>query len=1568
MITQYKRRLLSLVTAIGLVASAWLPVSAEDTPPATTAGCTHTEQCTAASHQPGCPAATDAAAETQVITGFPGPSPLTTLHLGGKVPAQQLGLPDVLPVYLDGSQEPVSTPVTWCCDSDYAATDLAHYTFSPRWDSAHYTLDPALSPADLPCVELQIDTPPAAVARQAANVVIVIEGSAVSKLNVQKVLTQQLAPYSADAPAGDVTLILNPTDLRVNINQFSGGPTTFIDLPTDKGITSFTLTTTKDGATDDTPVVLWGAVGEEAKIYANGIPFIVDGPVSVGATIYGGSHGADCGSTSITYNGAAKAYNRTTIYGGGDNGSVNGSTQVTVQSTNAASSNGNFFSVYGGGDAEGIGAVANVSGSTHVDIYGDVISVVGGGQAYYGATANVQGNTNTTFHAGSRLLKKVYGGGYAYNYYADETDRDTRSVASVIGTAHITVDTALSQSSDFYDGDYIVGGGYTKIGMGSGNTAPIAAIAEVGGVDIQVNADISANTESTTDRCIVGGGDNDGSLYAQDGMNICRSDVLGAVQITVAPGISLNNAIIGGGSCFGSRCEVAGQVSITVGDGAVIGGLIGGGVVNCNIKSAASADVGSVAIHIGSGVSCRRISPASGQFIGGGNPRYRSGSSYDPSGSHADVKGDIATTIGDDFHCDDWFFAAGLAKIAGTTAEVQGGVSTTIGSGASISQQYIGGGDAENAGCSAAVAGSVTNMLGGNFSCSYFTPAGRVTGTGSAVATVGSSTAPGAVNTVFQGGGTAAFSGSVVGAGRTYIADSDTTVYGDTSLTFSGVLPNQVIYAGGYAGAAGSARVTGAASLTLKDLTATYNKYLYGGGQANAAGANADVGAVDLLLDHNAQISNWTFGGGYAVNDASASARVHGSVLLQVKNCDLGGAYLLGGGWGVGSGHVEVDGNTAVALENSAVKQLYGTGYYSAATNYTHAGHVDIRLKNAEVIGAVYPAGNSNSKAKSAALYLLGNTSLSSVTSVDTASLTDGLSVYVGDGSTPTSAAVGYLYESRISQVHVYPGATLTHTSADNRLLWNTADLQVDTGGTLVLSAFDESISGNFIGGGTLQLSAGQVLHVGGAVSENSALQISGVPAALQTCVTAGSSSGTFSYLENGLGLKKAVGQDKTVWSLDTVHTVTASVTGGHGTVSPAGDTAVISGEDLSFRFTPDSGYKVEQVLLDGRPVPAEDCYTLADIQSAHALQVSFSPLVAQDVEAAVGAITPPEDSASQHSDDVLTAKILYELLEDDEKGKVSPDSLHQLNSQLAQLDGIQIEMQKHVNVATEVDAPMLYQLADTVTLDEARQLKEGAINKITLKLVIDPVESADSQIDPAQAGGRTIGMYMDISVLKQVGGQAAEPITATSSPIQIAVTIPPSLRAPGRSYVMLRAHGGQVDILPDLDSQSDTITINSDRFSTYAIAYTDEPGGGDLLTVTFDAQGGSSVSPYTGIRQGAHIPAPDPPHRTGYIFAGWYLEPDTHTAWQFAGDTVQQNITLYARWEKSGSTSGPADTQQPGSSSQGGDPNGAAGQSPGAATGDRRPLLPIWALLGSFAAISYAFYRLFTIKKRGRP
>ena len=75
--------------------------------------------------------------------------------------------------------------------------------------------------------------------------------------------------------------------------------------------------------------------------------------------------------------------------------------------------------------------------------------------------------------------------------------------------------------------------------------------------------------------------------------------------------------------------------------------------------------------------------------------------------------------------------------------------------------------------------------------------------------------------------------------------------------------------------------------------------------------------------------------------------------------------------------------------------------------------------------------------------------------------------------------------------------------------------------------------------------------------------------------------------------------------------------------------------------------------------------------------------------------------------------------------------------------------------------------------------------------------------------------------------------------------------------------------------------------------------------TVTFDTNGhGTAPATQTDIPKGEKITEPYPaPTEDGWTFGGWYTDDGAWTdKWDFAADTVEDNITLYAKWTENSS------------------------------------------------------------------
>ncbi len=75
--------------------------------------------------------------------------------------------------------------------------------------------------------------------------------------------------------------------------------------------------------------------------------------------------------------------------------------------------------------------------------------------------------------------------------------------------------------------------------------------------------------------------------------------------------------------------------------------------------------------------------------------------------------------------------------------------------------------------------------------------------------------------------------------------------------------------------------------------------------------------------------------------------------------------------------------------------------------------------------------------------------------------------------------------------------------------------------------------------------------------------------------------------------------------TLGSFHDIKAE-TPKHGSISPSGTVAVLSGADQSFTMKADENYKVGDVLVDGKSVGAVTSYTFRSVDKAHTISVKF--------------------------------------------------------------------------------------------------------------------------------------------------------------------------------------------------------------------------------------------------------------------------------------------------------------------------------------------------------------------------
>ena len=157
---------------------------------------------------------------------------------------------------------------------------------------------------------------------------------------------------------------------------------------------------------------------------------------------------------------------------------------------------------------------------------------------------------------------------------------------------------------------------------------------------------------------------------------------------------------------------------------------------------------------------------------------------------------------------------------------------------------------------------------------------------------------------------------------------------------------------------------------------------------------------------------------------------------------------------------------------------------------------------------------------------------------------------------------------------------------------------------------------------------------------------------------------------------------------------------------------------------------------------------------------------------------------------------------------------------------------------------------------EQQAALKEGG--KADVKVSVSkttPSEEAKKLVEAQLNSTNKIEMYLDLGVkvsIKDADGTVIGSdvaLSETGTPVQFTVTLDDSFintnNTVDRTYQVVRIHEGKVEVLPaTFDPETKTITFESDKFSTYALMYTDTPKA-SKTPVTSDA---GNVALYAGM------------------------------------------------------------------------------------------------------------------------
>jgi len=147
-----------------------------------------------------------------------------------------------------------------------------------------------------------------------------------------------------------------------------------------------------------------------------------------------------------------------------------------------------------------------------------------------------------------------------------------------------------------------------------------------------------------------------------------------------------------------------------------------------------------------------------------------------------------------------------------------------------------------------------------------------------------------------------------------------------------------------------------------------------------------------------------------------------------------------------------------------------------------------------------------------------------------------------------------------------------------------------------------------------------------------------------------------------------------------------------------------------------------------------------------------------------------------------------------------------------------------------KITTPLNDLISAVIPKEELAQIKDSDNVKIVLNIedageTVTDIDKQAVQEALEQLNDFELAQYLDITLFKIINNSESK-ITSTSKPITVTFEIPEALRGSGGEYAVIRVHDNETTVLNDLDDDENTVTIKTDKFSIYVLAYTDTSSG----------------------------------------------------------------------------------------------------------------------------------------------
>lgn len=304
-----------------------------------------------------------------------------------------------------------------------------------------------------------------------------------------------------------------------------------------------------------------------------------------------------------------------------------------------------------------------------------------------------------------------------------------------------------------------------------------------------------------------------------------------------------------------------------------------------------------------------------------------------------------------------------------------------------------------------------------------------------------------------------------------------------------------------------------------------------------------------------------------------------------------------------------------------------------------------------------------------------------------------------------------------------------------------------------------------------------------------------------------------------------------------------AKTTNGTVTVK-GGKTAALKDETIDLVITPDKGYEVDTVKVNGEAITGT---SFKMPEKDVTIEVTFKKSTYTVTVAAAANGTVTADKATAQMGDTVTVTATpdkdYELSKITVNGTAITGNTFTMPAENVT---VAAEFKKIGSAGAEIVVPegvsvsfagSKEDILKAVFGDDYAALVEAGYKLDVVMTVKD--ETAVSAEDKALVEGALssdmhVALLVDVSLVMTKDGVSTV-VANSSKPVSFVIGVPDSVIADGRTYSVIRVHNGAAeDIGGTYDAANKTITVSSDKYSTYAVVYKDAPAPQPEPTVTY--------------------------------------------------------------------------------------------------------------------------------------